>query len=36
LNAGVWSLVEGEPKRFAQEPLEILDEAADGLTADGA
>jgi proteasome lid subunit RPN8/RPN11 len=30
LNAGVWSLVEGEPKRFAQEPLEILDEAAMG------
>jgi len=30
LNASVWSLVEGEPKRFAQEPLEILDEAAMG------
>ena len=30
LHTGVWSLAKEGPKRFAQEPLEIMDETAGG------
>jgi len=34
-NTGVWALAP-DPGRFKAKPLEILDETASGLTADGA